>query len=137
VRNVPPSATPPTEPLDAEEDFDLNDAKPLFSELDDEKTSEDISKNGGAKTVSSAETVYSPTKKPAPPPPPTPAAAKPAPPPPPKPVAPPPKPAEDKSAKSAPPAKADAPAFDFLENEDAGGDDGDDDDLNDFLKNLK
>ena len=75
VRNVPPSATPPTEPLDADEDFDLNDAKPLFSELDDEKTSEDISKNGGAKTVSSAETVYSPTKKPAPPPPTPPPAA--------------------------------------------------------------
>lgn len=140
VRNVPPSVTPPTEPVDADEDFDLDDAKPLFAEFEEQKTSEDISKNGAAKTVSSSETVFSPTKKPAPPAPPAPAAAKPAPAPaaakpaapPPKPAPPPPpKPADDK-AKA-----ADAPAFDFLEKEEGGGDDGDDDDLNDFLKNLK
>ena len=155
VRNPPPSATPPTEPVEVDMDFDLDDAKPLFAEMDDEKTSEDLSKNGGRKGSSGAETVYAPSKgKPAVPPPPAaakpvaappPAATKPAAPPPPaKPGAPPPpkpavpaKPVDEKSAaKSAPPAKADAPAFDFLES-DGGGDADEDDDLNDFLKNLK
>jgi predicted component of type VI protein secretion system len=147
VRNPPPSATPPTEPVDVDMDFDLDDAKPLFAEMDEEKTSEDLSKNGaGKKGSSGTETVYAPSKgKPAAPPPaakpvaaPPPAAAKPAAPvpPPPKPAAPA-KPADEKSAaKTAPPAKADAPAFDFLES-DGGGNDGEDDDLNDFLKNLK
>lgn len=149
VRNPPPNATPPTEPVDVDMDFDLDDAKPLFAEVNDQKTSEDLSKNGAGKKGSSGnETVFAPTKgKPAAPPPPAaakpvpppaaPAAAKPAAPPPSKPAAPA-KPADDKSvAKSAPPAKADAPAFDFLEADGGGSAGEEDDDLNDFLKNLK
>ncbi len=120
----PPSATPPTEPVEVDDEFSLEDAKPLFAELPEEKTSEDLSKNGNAKG-SGAETVYAPTKgKPAP------APVKPAPAP--EKVAA--KPAEKSVAKT--PEKP-APSFDFAEAADDAGGGDDDDDLNDFLKNLK
>ena len=149
IRNAPPpSATPPTEPVDVDEDFDLDDAKPLFAEFNEEKTSEDLRKNGGVKT-SGAETVFSPTKgKPAAP---APAAAA-------KPAAVPAKPAAAAPAKpaaaqpaakpaepakpAAAPAKVDAlPAFNFDEamadDEEPAPSEEDDEDLGDFLKNLK
>lgn len=133
LRNPPPSATPPTEPVDVDEDFSLEDAKPLFAEFPAEKTSEDLSKNGNVK--GGAETVYAPTKgKPPAVPAPQPAAEK-------VPEKSPAKPAEKpvpKPAAKAPekPAPA-APSFDFVEAEDDAGGGEDDDDLNDFLKNLK
>jgi predicted component of type VI protein secretion system len=126
----PPNATPPTEPVDVDEDFSLDDAKPLFAEFPAEKTSEDLGKNGNVKG-SGAETVYAPTKgKPPTVPPPTPAAEKT----PEKPAA---KPAEKPAAKAPEKPAPAAPSFDFVEAEDDAGGGEDDDDLNDFLKNLK
>jgi predicted component of type VI protein secretion system len=110
------------EPVDAEMEFDLDDAKPLFTEA--APTQKPVVPK---KPAGTAETVYAGSKtKPAPPSPPPPAA---------KPAAPP-KPAEPVAA----PAKAedDLQDFGFLdaEEETAKGAD-EDDDLNDFLKNLK
>ena len=134
-RPAPPSATPPTEPVEVEEDFDLTDAKPLFAEMPEEKTSEDLSKNGAARNK--AETVYAPGKaKPAAPP--APAVAAPAKAAPEKPAAAPAKPAEKPTAAKAPEKADDAAGFDFLDaDEEAANKAEEDDDLNDFLKNLK
>lgn len=135
LRNpAPPNATPPTEPVDVDEDFSLDDAKPLFADFPEEKTSEDLGKNGNVKS-GGAETVYAPTKgKPAPTKPtPEKVAAKPAE----KPAA---KPAEkpvEKPAAKTPEKPAAAPSFDFVEADDEASGGEDDDDLNDFLKNLK
>lgn len=126
----PPSATPPTEPVDVDEDFSLDDAKPLFAELPEEKTSEDLGKNGNVKG-GGAETVYAPTKgKPAATPAPKPAAEK-------APEKTPAKPAEKPAAKAPEKPAPAAPSFDFADAEDDAGGGEDDDDLNDFLKNLK
>ncbi|WP_254510345.1 FHA domain-containing protein [Anatilimnocola floriformis] len=101
IRNSPPpSATPPTEPVDVEEDFDLDDAKPLFAAFEEEKTSEDLRKNGGVKSGGAAETVFAAGKnKPQPAAAPAkPAAAQPA------------APAKPAAAQPAAPAKPAAPA---------------------------
>lgn len=128
VRNV--SAEEGTEPVEVDADFDLDDAKPLFSEMAEQKTSEDLGRRNGA--AGSQGTVYAPNKgKPAAP---APSAAQPASP------AKPTEPAKPAAAgkPAAAPAKPapPAPSFDFAEAEDDGNA-ADDDDLNDFLKNLK
>ncbi len=118
----------PEEPVDVEMDFDLDDAKPLFSEVAEAKTAEDVGgKNGSAAKYSGKETVYASTKAKPPAAPVNKPAA------PPKPT----KPAE-KPATEAKPAEA-APGFNFLaaEEEEETAKDEEDDDLNDFLKNLK
>jgi pSer/pThr/pTyr-binding forkhead associated (FHA) protein len=134
----------PEEPVEIDMDFDLNDAKPLFSESPApqkptaQKTVPQPKKNTG-----SSETVHAgmKTKPPASPPAPAGAATKPAAPaqsaPAAKPAA---APATEKQAAKTAPAKSqeDAASFGFLNADDEtpkGGED--DDDLNDFLKNLK
>ncbi|WP_425617313.1 FHA domain-containing protein [Anatilimnocola sp. NA78] len=116
--------TLPTEPVDVEMDFDMEDAAPLFSEAA-EKTKPVTTKPAPAGKNGAAETVPAPAK-------PKPAAittpAGPAKPPAPK--TPETKPAADKT-----PANDDA-SFGFLSDEETDKA-ADEDDLNDFLKNLK
>jgi predicted component of type VI protein secretion system len=132
----------PAEPIDADMDFDLSDAKPLFSEAPAPKKEAPQTKKPAAGNV---ETVFAggKTKPAAPgtvttpmPPPPMPGATEKAPPP----------PAAEKAAPAKQPAakeaaakpKDDGPAFGFLEaDEETAKGDEEDDDLNDFLKNLK
>lgn len=135
VRSIPADAA--TEPVDVDADFDLDDAKPLFSEAPPPKAAGDVARKNGA---GGQETVYSPNKtKPAGASPPKPAAA----PPPPKPAEPvsaaPAKAGTAPAKPAAAPAKPEAPApsFEFMDADESGGEAADDDDLNDFLKNLK
>jgi predicted component of type VI protein secretion system len=145
----------PAEPIDEDMDFDLDDAQPLFSEAPAAKPAPPPPKKPGG----SAETVYAGKGKPpegateiAAPAPAKPAAV--APPPAPKAPAakvpaekekaPPPKaPAPKAPAEKAPAAKeaakpADDASFGFLDaDEETAKGDEEDDDLNDFLKNLK
>jgi predicted component of type VI protein secretion system len=114
VRNA--SSDEATEPVDVGPDFDLEDAKPLFSEVTTPAAEERSRKNGAA---GSPQPAHAPNNgKPAAPA---------------KPAAAPPQPAAAPAQQAAP-----APSFEFIEaSDDEGGGEGDDDDLNDFLKNLK
>lgn len=114
------------EPVDGEMEFDLEDAKPLFSES--VPTPKPVAPP--KKPPNTAETVYAGSKSKPPGPPPAPAPAKPVEP----------APAAATPAPAATPAKVDDEMQDFgflgADEETAKGAD-EDDDLNDFLKNLK
>jgi len=129
----------PAEPIDGDMDFDLSDAKPLFTEAPPAPKKEPPKKP----SPGSVETVFAGKPKttapgavttPASPPKPETAEKAPAPPPPKPPQA-----KEPAATEAAAKPKDDAgPGFGFLDadEETAKGDD-EDDDLNDFLKNLK
>jgi predicted component of type VI protein secretion system len=102
--------TLPEEPVEVS--FDLDDAKPLFTDVSSEKTRE-------ASTKRSADTIPAPPKS-------KPAESK----------VPDAKPAAEKPAADKPAAQ-ETPAFGFLEAEEETTKEEDDDGLDDFLKNLK
>ncbi|QDU26820.1 ABC transporter ATP-binding/permease protein [Anatilimnocola aggregata] len=132
VRKPAAGETIPQEPVDVEMDFDLDDAQPLFSEIASDKTKELPGKNGSAETIAApnkakpgAVTIPVAAKSPV-----EAKAAETKPTPPAKPA--------DK-APAAPAAKPvdKAPDFGFFADDEQTDKAADDDDLNDFLKNLK